>query len=86
MIPGSETKKFIAGHLSGDTAALRLKYAGRMADAALDAALVQIDGRRRFGKKNWRGRWPPSTISIFPPCSPASSRLPISWPSTMPRS
>lgn len=60
MIPGSETKKFIAGHLSGDTAALRLKYAGRMADAALDAALVQIDGRRRFGKKLAR------TLAAFP--------------------
>lgn len=60
MIPDSETKKFIAGHLAGDTAALRLKYAGRMAGAVLDAALVQIDARRRFGKKLAR------TLAAFP--------------------
>lgn len=52
MIDNSQQfKDFIKQYASDDTARLRLAYAGKNVDFDITAAILQIDARRKFGKK-----------------------------------
>ena len=53
-------REFISANANADTAALRLKYAGRDCGFDMASALLQIDARRKFATKL------PDTLAAFP--------------------